>query len=382
MKWLFTNFKLIEIHIIRILYIILFIQELIGVFFIQYHFFHISETLNYIVFISIFFSSFILSIFIVFSEFLKINKKIPFYIVFLILLQHVFLLVYNFLSITNFWQYLVVEFQVIMFLSFLIVINTLYLLNILWISYFTSSKINLHLGKLKEVIGTLSGWLVSIWVYIPILAGILTPMTIFFPLAYISWTIISFIGPESFYNSWFVIASDDLIPVSIIIILESCVFILGLYIFLSGLIQLAKARRNSLSVVQKGTYKYVRHPQNLGILIMMLPLTLYLPGFNDIGIRIADLLSWILFCLIIILICDYEERVMMKRFPSEYASYKSKTGFLIPKIRKQKLMSLKSIRYRYVLRYFILFLCYILIVIATNFVAGILYRNGIIEIYR
>lgn len=382
MKRLFTNFKLKEIHIIRILYITLFIQELIGVFYIQYPSFHISETLNYTLIISIFFSSFILLIFIAFSEFLKINNRIPFYLVFLILLQHIFLLVYNFLSITNFWQYIVVEFQVIMFLSILIVINTLYLLNIIWISYFTSSKINLHRGKLKEEIGKLSGWLVSIGVYIPILAGILTPMTIFFPLAYVSWIIISFISPGSFYNSWFVIASDDLIQVSIIIILECCVFILGLYIFLSGLIQLAKGRKNDLNVVQKGTYRYVRHPQNLGILIMMLPLTFYIPGFNDLGIRIADLLSWILFCLIIILICDYEERVMMKRFPSEYASFKSKTGFLIPKIRKQKLISLKSIRYRYVLRYFILFLCYILIVIATNFIAGILYSNGIIEIYR
>jgi len=125
---------------------------------------------------------------------------------------------------------------------------------------------------------------------------------------------------------------------------------------------------------------------------MILPIALYIPKFiyifldlpyyYDIGIRIADILSWILFGLIIILICDYEERKMIKRFPNEYENYRSKTGFFFPKIRKWEFKLIKNEKIKYVLRYFLLILCFILIVIITNFIAERLYKDGIVEIYR
>ena len=125
---------------------------------------------------------------------------------------------------------------------------------------------------------------------------------------------------------------------------------------------------------------------------MILPIALYIPKFiyifldlpyyYDIGIRIADILSWILFCLLLILICDFEERTMIKRFPNEYDNYRSKTGFFFPQIRKQKIELIKNKKFKYVLRYFLIILCFILILIITNSIAEILYINGIVEIYR
>jgi len=196
----------------------------------------------------------------------------------------------------------------------------------------------------------------------------------------------------SYYNnSWFVIFPEDTSLILILLVIELAIFIIGFFMLLVGLIHLVKARKANINVVQTGPYKFIRHPQNLGILIMSLPFILYIPKFiykfldlpfYDIGIRIADLLSWILFFMLMILICDSEERKMIKRFPIEYDNYRSKTGFFLPRIRKQKFKLIKNKKIRYVIRYFLLILCFILIVIITNFVAEILYINGIVEIYR
>lgn len=382
MNKLYYNIKLKANIIIQILCISLFFLNLIGILYIQQYYFYVYSALSIELVISIFITSLILSILIFLSTFLKINKKVPFLIAFLIIDQHIFILVYNLLNIGDFWQYLILGFQEITLLSILTIIIASYIMLLFWFIDLLPSKKNLYSMRLKEGLGKLSGWVSLAWAYIPVFVGILTPMTIFFPIAYISWEIFSFILKEPYYNSWFVISSENTLFIFILLVIELSLFISGLFIFLHGLIHLAKARKNNVNVVQTGSYKYIRHPQNLGILIMILPFMLYIPGFDDIGIRIADILSWILFCLLLILICDFEERTMIKRFPNEYDNYRSKTGFFFPQIRRQKIELIKNKKFKYVLRYFLIILCFILILIITNSIAEILYINGIVEIYR
>ena len=397
MKRLYSHIRLKLNNIIQIFCISLFLLNLIGILHVQQYYFHDNNVLSIELVISFYISSLILSILIFLSTFVKINNKVPFFIAFFIIVQHIFMLVYNLLNTGDFWEYRRSGIQIITLFSILTMIIAFYIMLLFGFSNLLPSKKNLYSMRLREALGKLSGWISSVWVYIPILAGILTPMFIYFPIAYISWEIFSFICKTDvdyydYYNSWFVISPGNTSLIFILIVIETAIFIFGLFIFLYGLIHLVKARKTDVEIVQTGPYKYIRHPQNLGILIMMLPIALYIPKFiyifldlayyYDIGIRIADILSWILFGLIIILICDYEERKMIKRFPNEYEHYRSKTGFFFPKIRKWEFKLIKNEKNKYELRYLLLILCFILIVIITNFIAERLYKDGIVEIYR
>jgi len=369
-------------NIIQILCISLFILNLIGIILLQQYYVYISNALSVELQITILIATIILSFLILLIMFLKANKKIPFFIAFLITAQHIFMLVYNAFNVGDFWQYLIVGFQEITIFSILTIIIASYIMLLLWNYDLLPGKKSLFSMSLKKGFGKLSGALFLIWVYVPIFVGILTPMIIYFPIAYISWSVFSFILKDPYYNSWYIISSENNLLYFILLVIEISLFISGLFIFLYGLIQLTKAKKHNVNIVQTQLYKYIRHPQNLGILIMILPFALYLPGFEDIGIRIADILSWILFCFLTVIICDFEERAMIKRFPNEYGNYRAKTGFFFPQMRKNKIEIIKNKNYKYILRYFLIFIFFILLVIIINYIAEILYLNGIVEIYR
>ncbi|MHA1347635.1 MAG: methyltransferase family protein [Candidatus Heimdallarchaeaceae archaeon] len=81
-----------------------------------------------------------------------------------------------------------------------------------------------------------------------------------------------------------------------------------------------------------GSYKYVRHPQHLGLIIISLATSLYVPFTTDIGIRLGEILSWSLFSLILFFISDVDDRKLAKRFCQEYIEYHTKTGSFFPRI--------------------------------------------------
>ena len=240
--------------------------------------------------------------------------------------------------------------------------------------------------RLKDIVEKTFAWLISVWIYLPILFGILMPMFIYFPIAYSSWHILTLIiGATSFYNylnSWFVIYPSNTNLISILVIIEVCIFILGFAIFLSGLLTILKCRLNGIKIAQSGLYKYIRHPQNLGILIFTLPFILYIPGFGDLGIRIMDFLSWIFFGMITMIICDLEEYRMEKLFGTDYEEYRNKTGYFFPKIRNKRLNLIMDKKIFYLIRYFALIFFLILIVNITNRIAEFLLLNDLLVIFR
>ena len=173
--------------------------------------------------------------------------------------------------------------------------------------------------------------------YFPIIAGIFYSMTIMPALAYISWNIFRFWPGIGFMAAWiFTDGYTTTFPIYSLLWIELVTFIFGFGLFLLGLIHLVKAKKNKVDIVQTGLYKYIRHPQNLGIIIFSLPFCLYVPIFGDSGLKVGDIFSWLLFFLLIVIYSDFEEIHMMRRYPDKYRLYRSNTGFFIPRIIKTK----------------------------------------------
>jgi len=153
---------------------------------------------------------------------------------------------------------------------------------------------------------------------------------------YISWQLIGYS-----FTSWtwyyYLIPAELL---SLYIFIEITIFCFGLALFLTGLLTLVRAKIHGVNLVQSGIYKYIRHPQNLGIIIMVLPFALYVPGFKDIGIRMGEIASWIFFTFFMCLYSYYDEWRLLERHNRIFSDYCNRTGFMTPKLFRNKDKSL------------------------------------------
>ncbi len=195
---------------------------------------------------------------------------------------------------------------------------------------------------LKTVLKKITIGIASIFVYLPVIGGILAPMALIIGIDfYISWKLIGYS-----YTDWtwaYYLINPLLIP--IIISIEMLIFCFGLGLFLTGLITIVKKKIEGDTLIQTGIYKYIRHPQNLGIIFMFLPFVLYIPGFRDIGIRMGEIASWMFFTFIICLYSYYEEWRLVRKYKEIYLEYYKKTGFFIPKFLRNKNESLININF-------------------------------------
>ncbi len=227
--------------------------------------------------------------------------------------------------------------------------------------------------KLKTFIERLIVWMISVITCIPLIVGILIPMIVLIPLAYISWEIFSLGGGGIWYDVWIAISIYNPIRFFFVIIMELLIFFLGTILFVLGLYYLVKGKRNNLRIIQTGPYKLIRHPQNLGILLIALPFALYIPGFKDLGIRIGEILSWTLFSFILITYSLIEEYKLNKRFPGEFQRYRQRVGFFFPKMKFRR--NKKEIFTDYRIKFLFLTLGYLtlffLIYVLTNFFMNI-----------
>ena len=112
-------------------------------------------------------------------------------------------------------------------------------------------------------------------------------------------------------NKWLLLEYITL-GVRILLVIELLLIIIGLILLVWGLIQIAEAKLKKKGLVTGGIYRHIRHPQHLGIIIMSFAFALYVPGTEDLGIRVGEILSWSLFSFIQFLLSDYEERQLAK----------------------------------------------------------------------
>lgn len=219
-----------------------------------------------------------------------------------------------------------------------------------------------------------------VYVYAAIIIGIITPMLMMVPLHFISWKMFKFFTPRAINEMWMVLKWSTNTPgVIILIIFEFILFTIGLVLFVWGLTYIAKTILKKEGLAKGGPYKFIRHPQHMGIILMSFTVSLFVPWTTDLGIRVGEVLSWSLFSLVLILWSYYEEWKLAKRFGEKYFQYRSETGAFLPKIftRNKKLWYTQEIRHwRRLLFTFVGYICFILLL---YFLAYILFRAGIMS---
>lgn len=189
---------------------------------------------------------------------------------------------------------------------------------------------------IRSVVKKIILGLTSLIFYLPIILGILAPMLIAFALFfYISWELTDIFYPIILWG--YIILSDGTLIVFILI--EIGLFLIGLALFLSGFLEMTRKKSKERGLIQSGIYKYIRHPQNLGIILIFLPFALYIPYFSDIGIRVGEIISYSFFALLIIFYSFYEEFRMKKKYKKDFLDYYKNSGFFFPNfsLLKEKL---------------------------------------------
>ncbi len=234
--------------------------------------------------------------------------------------------------------------------------------------------------KLKEIVKKIALFSISVWVYVPIIAGLITQMLYMIPLAYTSWVLFLSLGYASWADLIYIFGlGGKYLPLGIFLFVFECIiFVVGLTLFFWGFIHIVRVRKNDINIAQTGPYKYIRHPQHLGIILSSLPFAIWIiPRFDSgilISIRVGDILSWVLFCFVLIIWSDVEERKLQKTYPEEFATYKTRTGFFFPKIRNQKTLKIQKKKCYYIIRYLSFFLIYCIVALImyliTRYIPG------------
>ncbi len=186
----------------------------------------------------------------------------------------------------------------------------------------------------NRVIGRIILGLSSVFTFLPVIAGILTPMLWLLPAWYSAWFLIGFIFP--FSQIWGGLWLPHRGPLGALFIwtIQGILLFAGLILFILALFEMARKFSDGMSLVTSGPYRWVRHPQHLGIILFLLPLALFNISYSASwsGIRPGDILSWSLVAFMLIVAADLEERGLVKRFGTEYIDYCKRTPFLLPRV--------------------------------------------------
>lgn len=212
--------------------------------------------------------------------------------------------------------------------------------------------------------------------YSSVIAVVLSPMLIFIGgffifLDYFFWISWFFADPTTFYsgnlntcwlNSRII---NSFVYSNTWIILMFIIFGIGLIFFIISLGNLVIEIRKKAGLVQERIYKYIRHPQNLAIIIMAFPLFLVngFPIFLIGGFRLGDLVTWIQFVFLMIIYSDIGDIKLKKKYPEEFQSYYETSGFFFPRILPYRFSYYFSAIYNKKFRYPLLLLIYILCVL-------------------
>jgi protein-S-isoprenylcysteine O-methyltransferase Ste14 len=113
---------------------------------------------------------------------------------------------------------------------------------------------------------------------------------------------------------------------------EMVVSYVGLFILLYSMIFLRFRKPEGL--VTSGPYRYVRHPQYLGVIVFTANLTSrsFRETLGDLGWIGTELtlLLWTATIIAYIVLAVIEENHLTHKFGADYAEYRSQVGFIIP----------------------------------------------------
>jgi protein-S-isoprenylcysteine O-methyltransferase Ste14 len=147
------------------------------------------------------------------------------------------------------------------------------------------------------------------------------PLTMYFFLWFFNfsspgnlWYLLTTIVGEGLFTSIFYVI---LLPASNTIIL------IGLFLIIFGWRKTFNAKGQ---LITSGIYRYVRHPQYLGFLLLTL-------GINILWITLTTLLLWPVLILLYYRLAKEEEKRMEKKFGEKYQKYKNSVPMFIPRLK-------------------------------------------------
>jgi protein-S-isoprenylcysteine O-methyltransferase Ste14 len=103
---------------------------------------------------------------------------------------------------------------------------------------------------------------------------------------------------------------------------------IGILLVIYGWKQIHKARKQDTLMVE-GIYKYIRHPQYVGFLMITL-------GLNVMWLTIITLIMWPILAVLYWRLAKREDKDMEEKFGEEFLEYKRRVPGFIPRLRIKK----------------------------------------------
>jgi protein-S-isoprenylcysteine O-methyltransferase Ste14 len=127
---------------------------------------------------------------------------------------------------------------------------------------------------------------------------------------------------SSFFFTHMVVPPNG--PLKAVRVMGSILFLLGIALFFVCAIQVYSHKFLKKGAVLKGTYRWIRHPQYVGLSISGLGLAILWPRFIVV-------LLWLMMILVYYILSKDEERRMLGQDPDTYRGYMEGTGMFLPK---------------------------------------------------
>lgn len=107
-------------------------------------------------------------------------------------------------------------------------------------------------------------------------------------------------------------------------------FVLGLIVFLTGAVPLYWSKFWRRGAVTGGIYRFIRHPQYVGLAVMGLGTLLVWPRF-------LVLVAFVTMLFLYRLLAGWEEAQCLARFGNSYCAYRERTGMFLPRLTSERL---------------------------------------------
>src|ERR1035441_7105127 len=127
---------------------------------------------------------------------------------------------------------------------------------------------------------------------------------------------------SSFFFTHMVVPPNG--PLKVVRVMGSVLFLLGIAVFFICAIQVYSHKFLKRGTVLKGLYRWIRHPQYLGLSIAGLGLAILWPRFIVVVL-------WLVMILVYYMLSKDEERRMLGQHPETYSGYMERTGMFLPK---------------------------------------------------
>jgi len=218
---------------------------------------------------------------------------------------------------------------------------------------------------------------ISTFSFIPLVATIIAPMiTFFLPVAYSIYYILKIPSTD-------VMLMVINLPYDSLLVLIINAFLVELYFITTSLLLLSivtmakEKKKGNLGLIQHGIYAKIRHPQNLGISLVLFSVFFIFDTLVYHNLVIGHIISWGVFTLFLQLESLIEEKKLLKQFPDQYWAYIHNTGFFHFRFKKQKPIppKLPGLESKYFRRRIILSVTVFILLYLSIFTVAIVLKN-------